>query len=316
MYGQFFVIIAMILTGYLMRKINFIKKEMNNSLNKLIVYCAYPCMLAYNIGRMKMDRKIFCEFIWMMLITVIVMMSFALIMKFYAQIRRFPSRVSNVAELSMVYPNNGFMGFPIALSLLGSKGLLFMMAQNSAMNVMFFTHTMKVLHRNEKNKNNVTVKSIVKNIVMLLLNPNILAMFVGLALCFGGISLDNPVGTYLQYIGNAATPMAMIFIGSTLAESHILEMINNHIIWESSISKLILMPLFATVAVYFLPISDEMKIIMILGACLPTAATVPMLAEQEGQSHELASKILFFVTVLSMTTVPLSMTLIKVLFHM
>ena len=140
----------------------------------------------------------------------------------------------------MVYPNNGFMGFPIALSLLGSKGLLFMMAQNSAMNVMFFTHTMKVLHRNEKNKNNVTVKSIVKNIVMLLLNPNILAMFVGLALCFGGISLDNPVGTYLQYIGNAATPMAMIFIGSTLAESHILEMINNHIIWESSISKLIL----------------------------------------------------------------------------
>ena len=154
MYGQFFVIIAMILTGYLMRKINFIKKEMNNSLNKLIVYCAYPCMLAYNIGRMKMDRKIFCEFIWMMLITVIVMMSFALIMKFYAQIRRFPSRVSNVAELSMVYPNNGFMGFPIALSLLGSKGLLFMMAQNSAMNVMFFTHTMKVLHRNEKNKNN------------------------------------------------------------------------------------------------------------------------------------------------------------------
>ena len=53
MYGQFFVIIAMILTGYLMRKINFIKKEMNNSLNKLIVYCAYPCMLAYNIGRMK-----------------------------------------------------------------------------------------------------------------------------------------------------------------------------------------------------------------------------------------------------------------------
>ena len=29
MYGQFFVIIAMILTGYLMRKINFIKKHKN-----------------------------------------------------------------------------------------------------------------------------------------------------------------------------------------------------------------------------------------------------------------------------------------------
>ena len=57
MYGQFFVIIAMILTEYLMRKINFIKKEMNNSLNKLIVYCAYPCMLAYNIGRL---RKLLC----------------------------------------------------------------------------------------------------------------------------------------------------------------------------------------------------------------------------------------------------------------
>ena len=141
-------------------------------------------------------------------------------------------------------------------------------------------------------------------------------MFIGFALCFGGISLNNPVGTYLQYIGGAATPMAMIFIGSTLAESHILEMINNHIIWESSIAKLVAMPLFVAICVYFLPISDEMKIIMILGTCLPTAATVPMLAEQEGQNHELASKILFFVTVLSMATVPLSMTLIKLLFNM
>ena len=63
MYGQFFVIFAMIFTGFLLRKIGFIKEEMNNSLNKFIVYCAYPCLLAYNIGIMDMTVDFLLDFI-------------------------------------------------------------------------------------------------------------------------------------------------------------------------------------------------------------------------------------------------------------
>ena len=140
MYGQFFVIFAMIFTGFLLRKIGFIKEEMNNSLNKFIVYCAYPCLLAYNIGIMDMTVDFLLDFILMLCVSEVILLGFALFARIYGKLRHFPVRVSNVIELSMSCPNNGFMGFPMGLAMLGSTGLFLMTAQNSAMNIFFFTY--------------------------------------------------------------------------------------------------------------------------------------------------------------------------------
>lgn len=314
MYGQFFVMFAMIFTGYLMRKIDFIKDEMNNSLNKFIVYCAYPCMITYNIGTMKINAHLLKEFILMMVVSFAALMIFALITRLYTKGRRFPDRVSNVSELSMICPNNGFMGFPMALSFLGSHGLLLMTAQNSAMNVFSFSYALYALRRNKETHEKLTVQAVVGSTVKVLLNPNILALFIGFFLCLTKIPLDNAIGTYLNYIGGAATPMAMIFIGSTLAGSKFFEILRNHIVWESALWKLVIMPVITAGVMMLFPLGAYFKVIMVLGICFPTAATVPMLAEQEGQSHELASKILFFTTVVSMATVPFTITLIKFLF--
>ena len=41
---------------------------------------------------------------------------------------------AGVAEFSMASPNNGFMGFPVAMIFFGETGLLLMLAHNAAMN--------------------------------------------------------------------------------------------------------------------------------------------------------------------------------------
>ncbi|MFR9143981.1 MAG: hypothetical protein ACLVJQ_04425, partial [Lentihominibacter sp.] len=69
-----------------------------------------------------------------------------------------------------------------------------------------------------------------------------------------------------------------------------------------------------TLMVYFLPISSLMKSIIVLGSCFPVAATVAMLAEQEGQDPGPASKTLFLSTVLSIVTVPVSINVINMIF--
>lgn len=314
MYSQFFVMFAMIFTGYGFRKIGFIKEEMNNSLNKIIVYCAYPSLLTYNIGTMEMDRALIKDFFIMMGLSLAILIGAALCMRAYTKFRKFPDRASNVAELAMVCPNNGFMGFPMAMALLGAPGLFFMVAQNSAMNIFFFTYCIYALRRNNGERGPLTLQTITKSTIKVILNPNILALIVGFIICLSGMPLDNVIGTYFQYMGGAATPMAMVFIGSTLAGSNFLEMLRNHIVWESAIMKLFVIPICVAGLMWLLPVSDSIKIIMTLGLCFPTAATVSMLSEQEGQNKELASKILFFTTVISMATVPVTITIIKMLF--
>lgn len=314
MYGQFFVLFAILFTGYVLRKTNFIDDDMNAGMNRFIIYFAYPCLLVYSIGTMDMTRKLVIEFIVMLVASTLFFFIYGLYTYLYTKKRHFAVENANVAELSIVAPNNGFMGFPIAMVFLGQAGLFLMMANNAAMNIYFFSYGMHVLRRNDVERRKPTFKSVSLVILKVILNPNISALIIGFVLCYFKVPLDNAVGSYLNTLGNVATPMAMIFIGSTLAGSHFLEMLKEKAVWESTVNKLVILPIFTALVCLVLPIGVESKAILILSACLPSAATTAMLAEQEGQNQEMASKILFFTTVLSMGTLPIGTMLINMFF--
>lgn len=314
MYGQFFVLFAIVFTGYFFRKRNFIDDTMNHGLNWFIVYFAYPCVIVHNIGTLDMASSLLKDFLITFVLSLAAFAIYSAYAYGYAKARKFPKAQSNVAEMAMVSPNNGFMGFPVSQIFFGQTGFLLMIAHNAAMNVYFFTYGLAMLRRNNENKEKITPSAVVKAFVKVILNPNILALFIGFAIYLSGVSFEgSPVDTYLTYIGNVATPMAMIFIGSSLAEQNISEIIKDRIVLEGTLNKLILIPLLTFVLVYFLPVSDLIRQIIVLGGCFPVAATVAMLAEQEKQDKNLASGILFLSTVLSMITIPVLIKLISIL---
>ena len=280
MYGQFFVLFAIVFTGYFFRKFNIIDDAMNHGLNKFIVYFAYPCMIVHNIGTLEMSGHLMRSFLITFGISCGMFAVYSIYSYLYCKARKFPSN-SNVAEMAMSSPNNGFMG------------LLLMLAHNAAMNFYFFSYGLFLLRRNAKDIPKTTVTGVLRGIFMVLINPNILALFIGFAIALLGIDFEGTaVDTYLTSIGNVATPMAMIFIGSSLTGSSIKDIIKETI---------------------FLPISSLMKSIIVLGSCFPVAATVSMLAEQENQDQELSSRALFLSTVVSMASIPASISLINIL---
>ena len=285
MYGQFFVLFAIVFTGYFFRKFNIIDDAMNHGLNKFIVYFAYPCMIVHNIGTLEMSGHLMRSFLITFGISCGMFAVYSIYSYLYCKARKFPSN-SNVAEMAMSSPNNGFMGFPVALIFFGEQGLLLMLAHNAAMNFYFFSYGLFLLRRNAKDRPKLTVAGVLRGIFMVLINPNILALFIGFAIALLGIDFEGTaVDTYLSSIGNVATPMAMIFIGSSLTG----------------------------LVTIFLPVSSLMKSIIVLGSCFPVAATVSMLAEQENQDQELSSRALFLSTVVSMASIPASISLINIL---
>ena len=71
MYGKYFVLFAILFTGWFLRKINFIDDKMNRSMNKLIVYFAYPCMIVHNIGSLDMSSRILAQFMTAFVISLV-----------------------------------------------------------------------------------------------------------------------------------------------------------------------------------------------------------------------------------------------------
>ena len=103
----------------------------------------------------------------------------------------------------------------------------------------------------------------------------------------------------------------MIFIGSSLTRYKFRDIISSVMTIEGSVIKLLVLPLLTLAAVAFLPVDPLIRSILVLGISFPTAATVSMLAEQEGLDAGVASKILFLSTVASIGTVPLLIHIIQ-----
>ncbi|MCF0144660.1 MAG: AEC family transporter, partial [Firmicutes bacterium] len=238
----------------------------------------------------------------------------ALLAYCYAKARKFPKDVANVAELAMASPNDGFMGFPVSMIFFGERGMLLMLAHNAALNVYFFTIGMKILGRNNEKEKKPFLQNATRATFKFILNPNILALLIGFALSLLGGLLPSVVDEYLVYIGNVSTPMAMIFIGSSLVSVNLKEVVTNRVVVESSIVKLIIIPAITMGIMWLLPVSPLIKSIVVLGGAFPVAATAAMLAEQENQSAITASMILVLSTIASAGTIPLVINTIGILF--
>jgi len=308
LYGQFFVIFALLLTGYVFRKINIISEEVNRGLSKFIIYFSFPCLVFYKVASIEVGGAFLKEFFTAAGLSALFFLVFGLYVFLYAKMRRFPKEDASSAELVMLFPNNAFMGFPIAFIFYGDAGLLLMLANNIAMNLTLFSYGILVLRRDDVNK-----RFSPKNLLKCFLNPNIIALAAGLLFYSFVIPVPGPVGTYLSYIGSLCTPIAMIYVGAMLVGTNIIEVLKNRVVLESAVNKNLVAPVLAYAMVAFLPLPAMTKAIIVFGASFPSAAAASVLVETEGKNGVLACKILAVSTAVSIVSIPAFANLINML---
>lgn len=311
MYGKYLVLFAILFTGWILRKIDFIDDKMDHSMNKLIVYFAYPCLIVHNIGSIDMSGSVIREFLITFVLSVVLMYFYGILARGYAKLRKFPAKDAPVAECSMMMSNDGFMGFPVALIFFGETGLLLMLAHNAALNFCLFTYCLARMRQGSEYGGTMNIRGALRAGLKVIMNPNILALMIGFAISLSPFDIPGPVDEYLTAIGNVSTPMAMIYIGSTLSTCSLKEILKDKVTIESSWMKLIVMPAVTLAIVWFMPLSPLVKITLVLGAGFPVAATVSMLSEQENLNPHVAIKILFMSTLVSIVTLPLIIKVIS-----
>lgn len=324
MYSRYAVIFALILTGYILRRTNFAGDAMFNGLNRIILFFAYPCMIVHNIGTLEMKPALLGQFILIIVLTYVMLVLFGLIARGYAKISKMPRLDSPVAEFAMVAPNDGFMGFPIVLIFFGETGLFFMLAHNVAMNMFLFTYGTHLIKREKSLKMPHTFRSVLMSVGKVVFNPNLISVVIGMVICINGLPLEgSPVDEYLTYIGSITTPMAMIFIGSTLVGRNALEIIKSKTIMLSALFKIILAPLLAILfclgvsalgSMGLIAIDPVMLKVLVLGVCFPTATYVVIIVSQSNGNEVLAGEILFLSTIVSLVTIPAFITAMNAIF--
>ena len=137
-------------------------------------------------------------------------------------------------------------------------------------------------------------------------NMPLMAAGLSIFLYFTGIPLPEQVMTSLDFMGNVTTPVAMLILGSTIAGMPIRELFDEWRIYIFSALKLVVVPLIIIFMLdRFSMDSELLKGTLIVLAAMPVATNTTMLAIEYDGDVQLASKGIFFTTVLSILTIPL-----------
>lgn len=301
--------------GAISMKYQWLNDASLDGLVNLLVRIAMPALLIHSILSLEIENAVLYEFVFMVLISFGGYFLFGALATAYTTVRKLPSKYKHMVQVSMLSSNNGFMGFPITVAFFGEHGLLYMLANNLVMNMVLFSYGVHKIQLGKEEKEDGTSPPSFGTTVLVflkrMLNPNIVAIFIGLAIGIFGLLdyVPEAIMRLLASVGNMATPLSMIYIGASLYGSHFVQLLRDRLVLEASLVRLLLLPLVLIGLLLLLPLPSLVEQIMILYGTLPTATVVSVLASEYGNERDKAPKIVLVSTLLSLGITPLGVWL-------
>ena len=209
-----------------------------------------------------------------------------------------------------VYPNAGFMGIPLLLTLLGDVGVRVILI-TLLVDCFLISSTCLSIVRAEGRKaaSGGAVGAIAGALRAAAANPLLWPIAAGLACGALDVSIPAPVGKTISLLAETASPVALFTIGAILARNADSSIPKHPTIdyLPIALTKLLIHPslifLGGLVARWAgLSLQDPALIALTLVAALPPAINVSMLAERLGGDSARIARIIMSATVLSFLT--------------
>ena len=207
-----------------------------------------------------------------------------------------------------VFSNNGMLGLPLALAMLGEPAMPSVAAVLSVNAMILWTlASVAVELARGGSLEPRQLLAAAKNVFS---NPLIIAIFSGVCWGLTGLGLPAVVDEPLRLLGDSATPLCLVVVGMGLAEFGVRFDASGLAL---SATKLLAMPasVFALASLLGLGRTETVAVTFLGG--LPMAVNVYLMARHYGACERIVSNAMVATTVASAFTVPLIVTLLN--FH-
>lgn len=200
-----------------------------------------------------------------------------------------------VLAMGMTLSNSAFIGFPVALQVLGPKASMMLAIYAAVENLIVMPLLMVLAEAGDKTHAS-WVKVLFTVFGRLLTNPLILSILLGIAFSASQLILPVPLGRSIDMLSNASAPVALFYIGGVLAGQHLKGMVKQ--IGVIVFGKLLLHPLAVSAAFLLIPFDNpELKMAAIINAGMPMASIYPILGHKYGYEGMCAAALVVTTTI-------------------
>jgi|SRR5471030_3071061 len=298
---QLFMILGL---GYFLNKINLFDVNLNQKLNKLLLNVTTPAMVMASVSSIK-ESSNNGEVIFVFLVAIVIFALLPVISYIIVRIMKIPVHQRGLYMFMTVFSNIGFMGFPVMKAIFGNEAVFYTAIFNMVFNILVYT--LGIVLINYGTTNQVRLKA--RN----LLSPGIISSIVAIIIYFLKIPIPTVIGSTFDMVGNITTPIAMMLIGSTLANMNIKEVFTEFRIYPYTIIKQLLIPFIAYPLLKYFISSPLVLGVALINLAMPVGNSAVLFANEYNGDVALAAKSVFITTLISVFTIPLivAMFLIK-----
>lgn len=309
MFGQFFVLFAMVGVGCLCSRRGWITPEVNTGLGSLVMQVTCPALLLVTISGNDIAPSRLPVYFGVAAAQYGAMLFGGRLMRLFCRNRGYSAGELGMLECSLATVNNGFIGLPVAMLFFGQVAALYMSAAFFGVHLYLWTYGIYALQGKD---GALSWKAMARKIV----NPNCVMVFLGLLLSLTGWAgyLPDFLMEFLSTLGNLSTPISLIYIGAMAGNTGLKRLLGQEEAMRLGLLKMLLFPGLTGAVLYFLPAEPMLKTAFLISMACPCAAIMPMVTEQYGTGKEMALDVTLLTTFFSMLTLPACIWLCGVLF--
>ena len=296
--NQTMILFILIFIGFIIKKKNIITDQMTKDLSGLILNVTLPFMMIaamnYSFSLEMLNNS--------MLTLVYGAISYGIVIVIaviFNKVFKTNESQRGVYSFLIVFPNTGFMGFPVLMAMFGDIGIFYGAIYNLLFNLLTWTLGVKymTIHNAAENKSSSGLKNFI--------NPGFISVFIGLLVFISPVKLPNIIYSPLKLLGDTTTPLAMLVAGAMLADIKISEVLGNKKLYILTIIRLLLAPMSMLLVFSIFRVPSIVKGVLVILTGMPSAVNTAIFATRYNSDSKLASQGVFITTLLNILTAPL-----------
>ena len=309
-FNQIIFLAILAFCGILAFKFKILSDSSKNVIEKLVFYITLPLLIITKVSSLEITPVIIQNsglVIGFTYLIIAIQIGFG---NLSAKLLKLPKGQTVIHSLHTFLGNIVFLGFPLLDALFpGGEAMLYAALYQLVMNTVLWTYGISRLNPVKEKKGIASLKK--------LLNPNTIALVVGLLMMTLKIQLPEMIYNPLAGLGKTTMYLAMLYIGILLTKSKIVSMFRKKDVLILSFNKLLLLPILLIVLFRFLLNLFSINMdqiafsVIILEAAMPCMTILVILAKRFGADDEKAMEDFVVSTILSILSLPLVIYLIN-----
>lgn len=303
---QIFAMFLTMAVGYGIVKGGLFRTEDSKVISNIVVYICNPCVIIDSF-QIELTRDKINGLLLAILVSVAVHIVLIGLTKVFGKMLHFNS----IEKASIIYTNAGYLVIPLVDAVLGEEWVFYTTAFILVQTVLIWTHGVSLIRQEPE-----------KNVRKILLNPNVIAMIIGLMLFVMEIRLPVVIGTCVSSFGSMISPASMLVIGMVIGNVKLGWVFRQKRPYLICFVRLVLLPFIAVVSFAVLgsmglhPDVEYILMIVLIATAAPAAAMVTQLAQIYDKDVQYASVINVMSVVFCIVTMPFMVLLYETLFQM